>query len=141
MNYPKEVSHFADMLVYHYAKFDSLNQRYDLNLEDLPDFDQHKFCSHVLLKNKELANEATGCDNPTYDTKMLPALIRYMSNTTDKDKQADFNQAWKDGLLYYVKEILKKIIKKRVEIYNQDQGYTQKDEPNYQSRSNNLWLS
>lgn len=108
MNYSKEVSNFAEHLAFHYAKHDG--DVYTLFVSDIAEFDLHEFAAIIMASDDGYANEATGCDNPWYEKAMLPALLRYLKNSTDKDEQIEFNKAWREGVTKYFETTMQELI-------------------------------
>ncbi len=124
MNYSKETIRFVDSLVHSYAKLDSLDKCFSIDIYDIPDFDLHELSALLISQDDSLANESTGADNPFYEKNMLPALIKYMSNTTNKEMESEFNKAWRDGISAYHNLIIVGLLDERLTEYNYDQGYT-----------------
>lgn len=108
--------------VEHYAKFDTTIRQYKLHIYDLPDFVQHKFTSLIFCFDSSLAHEANGYDNPLYKTKMLPALLRFLNNTTDKDNQIEFISVWRDGVTNYAQSVMQDMLENAVYEYNERHG-------------------
>lgn len=106
----KALRGFAHNLVVHYAKFDKLSQCYTLSIDDIEDFDLHEFASIFMQSNDDCASEATGYDNPAYEKTMLPALLKYLQNTTNKDNEIEFNNAWRDGIASYFKSSMQELL-------------------------------
>lgn len=109
MNYSEEVLKFAKHLVFHYAKYDS--NTYILHISDISDFDLHKFAAIIMTSDDAYANEATSYDNPWYEKNMLPALLKYLRNSTDRDKEIEFNKAWREGITKFFEEKMQELIK------------------------------
>ena len=110
MNYSKQILEFAEHLVYHHAKYDD---RYSLDINNVYEFDKHEFAAIIMASDDGYANEATSCDNPWYETIMLPALLSYLKNSTDKDAQIEFNKAWLQGISKYFEEMMQTIINEK----------------------------
>lgn len=83
---------------------------YFLDFFDLPELEQDKIISMIIVSEPELAHEAFGEDNDDYDRFMIPALMSYMSNPHDKDREIDFVQKWKEGAKTYLKSFAQKKI-------------------------------
>lgn len=113
---------FINDCVEHYAKFDESIRQYKLHIYDLPDFVQHKFTSLIFSYNTSLAHEANGYDNPLYNAKMLPALLRFLNNTTDKDNQIEFISSWRDGVTNYAQSIMEEMLEQEVYNHNKRHG-------------------
>lgn len=116
---PKEL---ARDIVYHYAKFDRCIKQYTIHYDDLNDFDQHKLAALIIGTDDSYASEATGPDNPAYDNKMLPALIRFLKNSTDRDEEIEFVKEWQDGITAYTKNRACELLDDACLDYNGDQG-------------------
>jgi len=122
---------FTKSIVSHYAKYDHLDNCYVLELSDLPDFDLHKFAALIMREDDARANESTGCDNNQFYKTMLPALITFLNNSTDRDEAIEFMDSWREGVTAYHKGYMKELIKKELETYNVDQGCYVKDWNDY----------
>ena len=148
MNNQKQLQDFAKDCVILYAKFDSIDKQYLLNVEDIPDFDLHKFAALLISSDSALANEATGADNPRYETHMLPALVKFLLNSTDRDYECMFTDAWLDGVAEYHKEFIQELIDGALYEYNEEQNLLKSHSDNehlvadnksrYQ-RESNIW--
>ena len=117
MNYSKQTHMFATQLVSHYAKWDKLANCYTLNLSNIPNFDIYEFSTFLMNDDCTWAAEATGPDNPAYEDRMLPALIRYMRNTTNKDNEIEFNRIWRDGIASYFANAMQQLLDEKCEGY------------------------
>lgn len=126
MNYPISVNSFADELIHNYAKFE--DNHYVLDLFDISDFDQHEFAALIMSSDVYLSSEATGPDNPSFDKKMLPSLLKFLSKSTDKDAEIDFVNSWKQGITNYFKDRMQEILKDRLYDYNVWHGHINKEE-------------
>ncbi len=116
----KEVRLFADHLVHAYADYDSMDGFSTIYLQDISDYDIEKFSSLILKNDPDIAAEATGSDNPAYDSKMLPALLSYLEDSTNKDKEIEFNTAWREGVSEYCHKIMEEILSESLNDYNLD---------------------
>lgn len=114
----KQIRSFANDLVSHYAIFDNCDGFYTLDVQDLPDFVQNEFAAMLMNEDNALAVEATGPDNKHWDSKMLPALTRYLQNSTDKDEGIEFNNVWRDCVTSYLESTIQKIIFEALNDYN-----------------------
>jgi hypothetical protein len=101
MSISTEVYQLVECFVFHYATFDSDDFTYSLHVHDVPDFDIRELVSLILSQDKHLTLEATGPDNPLWETKMFPALLQYLSHSTDRDKEIEFNKEWQEGITSY----------------------------------------
>lgn len=98
----------ADLLVFHYSKYES--KQYLLNVRNIPEFDLHELASLIINEDIELAREATSCDNPHYESLMLPALVKHMRNSTDATLRNDFDEAWLEGITLYLERTMQNLI-------------------------------
>jgi hypothetical protein len=106
MRHSKATLKLAYELVLKYVKFDQADEIYTINIDDIAEFDIHAMCGIILSHNTDWANEATGCDNPSFEKSMLPSLIRVLSNSTS-DNEFEFVSEWKNGVFNYLrKEII-----------------------------------
>jgi hypothetical protein len=105
-----QVRSFAKECVSHYAKFDKLDGFYSLNAHELPDFIQNEFAAIIMCDDNAWAIEATGPDNPHWETKMFPALMRYLKNSTDKDEAIEFNNVWRECVTDYMNHKMQELL-------------------------------
>jgi type IV secretory pathway VirB4 component len=101
---------FAEECVSNYAKYDKSDNSYSLELEELPDFVKHEFASIIMSDDNAWASEATGPDNKNWEKKMLPALTRYLKNSTDRDEAIEFNNTWRDCVSSYMNDKMQELI-------------------------------
>jgi FPC/CPF motif-containing protein YcgG len=105
-----QLKSFAKECVFHYAKFNKLNGFYSLNVHDLPDFVQNEFAAIIMSDDNALASEATGPDNKHWESRMLPALTRYLKNSTDRDEAIEFNAIWRDCVTDYMNNRMQELL-------------------------------
>ena len=113
---------FAKECVDHYATYDKCDDFYTLDVSELPDFVQHEFAALIIGNNEAYASEATGPDNKHWDSKMLPALTRYLKDSTDKDEAIEFNRIWRDCVTDYMSGVMQELIEDALNDYNSDHG-------------------
>ena len=114
-----QLQSFAHECVVNYATFNQLDEFYSVEICDLPDFVQHEFAAIIMAQNQDLANEATGPDNKHWESKMLPALVRYLKNSTDKDEAIEFNNTWRDCVTDYVNSRMQELLDEHItEVFN-----------------------
>lgn len=94
MNNP--ILDFAMTCADQYGTYDVYGEFYRLDVCDLPDFVRHEFASLIIANDESYGIEATGADNRNWDAKMLPALTRYLANSTNADEAIEFNNTWRD---------------------------------------------
>lgn len=118
----KDLRCFATECVDHYAIYDKCDDFYTLDVSELPDFVQHEFAALIISSDEGYASEASGPDNKHWDSKMLPALTRYLANSTDKDEAIEFNRIWRDCISDYMTGYMQKLIDDALDDYNSDHG-------------------
>lgn len=111
------IKDYVHQLIYHYAIFDELSNQYVLELNDIPDFDVMRFASILMLENQDYAAEATGCDNKYFERSMLPALITYLYDTTNRDNMYEFSRIWREGVTNYFWNKMQELINDQVSLY------------------------
>lgn len=120
MIYSKKTIRFVDNIILDYSHFDNNDNRYDLSLNKVPDFLLHELCACLMKDEPELGFEATSPNNPHYEQKMLPALITYLSDVTEKDNEIEYLCEWKKGIYKYLSKFIDELIEDRVSEYNQE---------------------
>lgn len=120
----KQLRSFAQECVEQYCKYDGGDGFYSIEIYDLPDFVQHEFAALIIADDESYASEATGPDNKHWDTKMLPALTKYLKNSTDKDEAIEFNNIWRDCVTDYMKNRMQELLDDCMGDFNSDHGYT-----------------
>lgn len=118
-----DVQSFAYDLVLNYATYDTLDEFYSLDVSDLPDFTRHEFAEKLISEEPDYANEATGADNDAYEKTMLPALLKFLRNTTDRDLEIEFTNAWRDGVTSYMTSKMQELINDALVEYNGSDGF------------------
>lgn len=109
---------YVNNLVLNHAKRDYYSEQYELSVDDLSDFELNELSALIIKDIPYLSCEATSPDNKAYDEYMLPALLTYMSDITNKDNEIEFNQAWKRGITEYVSYFIKELLIVKLEDYN-----------------------
>ena len=105
-----QVMSFAKECVSHYAIYNNVDNLYSLNIYDLPDFVQNEFAAVIMSDDNSWASEATGPDNKHWETKMLPALTRYLKNSTDKDEAIEFHTVWRECVTDYMNKKMQELV-------------------------------
>lgn len=135
MKYSKHIQTLAKDIASHYARFSKADRLYDLQLEQVADFDLHELSAALIQENPMLASEACGPDNEAYTAKMLPALIEYMSDSTDKGLQLEFTIAWREGITAYCIDIITALVDDALYqmncdlVYHEDPDYARDTRP------------
>lgn len=102
-----------------YSDYSIENRRYILDVDvDLPDFIQQQFAARILSNDAVISGEVTGPDNPMYDREMFPSLLNLLSHPTDKEKEIDFINAWRDGVTNNLKESMQNLINDALFVIN-----------------------
>lgn len=132
--YKQEVISFVKNLISNYSEYNSELGCYLLYIDKIDETDLWKFSSIIMSIDDDRAWESTGPDNPLYEKKLLPSLIKVLSNVNDKDYQIDFIRSWREGIGEYFKTLLEELIEEQLQEYNLDKGC--KGEGYYESSSN-----
>lgn len=116
-------------LVWHYSKYNRMDDAYSLFVSDLPDFEVHKFAAMLMADDESYASESTGADNDQYKKTLMPTLINYLKDTTDRDEEIEFIKAWRDGVASYfsnrMQELINEQCESRINDEYKDAGYSQ----------------
>lgn len=118
-----DIQGYAHRIVCDHAAYNDDIGQYDLTVSDLPDFIRHEFAAKIMSAESDYANEATGADNIAYEKTMLPALLKFLQNTTDRDLEIEFTNAWRDGITSYVTEKMQELIDDALVDYNHSVGF------------------
>jgi hypothetical protein len=113
-----DVNNFAYDCVVGYATYDDLDEFYSLDVTDLPDFVRHEFAAMIMASDDNYANEACGADNKMWDDKMLPALIKYLKDSTNKDAEIEFSNVWREATSKYLEGHMQGFIEEALTEYN-----------------------
>lgn len=105
-----QIQSFTKSLVFHYASYSQTDNCYNLSVSDLPDFEIHKFAAILMMDDESYASESTGSDNDQFKKTLLPSLIRYMKDTTDRDEEIEFVKEWRDGVAKYFSPKMQELI-------------------------------
>lgn len=106
----KELRKFIYDVVLTHAKIDRYKNQYNLNFLDLPDFIRFEIVAHILIDDNSWSHEALGPDNNNFNKKMLPSIIKYLLNTTNKDNEIEFVNSWRDSVTDYFKNMINGLI-------------------------------
>lgn len=118
MRFSKKTRNFVHELITEHGKFDPDQGCYDLDFDILPDTSLEQLAYLIYLDNPDFASEATGADNARYDRVMMPALLTYLKNTTDRDEAIEFMKTWREGLIFYAERQMKALIEDEVKYYD-----------------------
>jgi len=73
-----------------------------ININNIPEDDLDKLCSLIINHDKEFGNEILGSDNDNFNSDILPALINYLNNSSDKCNEKNFLDNVKSGIRSYL---------------------------------------
>lgn len=113
-----DLQSFAHKIVCDHACYNDDVEQYDLAVSDLPDFIRHEFAAKIMSFDSDYANEANGADNAAYESTMLPALLKFLKNSTDRDLEIQFTNAWRDGVTSYMADKMQELIDVALVEYN-----------------------
>lgn len=114
---PTTVKLMDDIIAGH-AYWCSEAEQYDLTFDDLDEINKEELAAQLMIDDTEFACEFTGADNDLFLSKMLPSLIKFLQNTTDKELLHDFAEAWKEGCSLYPRRSVEDLLERRLEEYN-----------------------
>lgn len=126
MRHSKQLIDLIDGIIYRQADYIP-DEGYYLDYNDLSDSDIEEVTAQLIIDEEEIAHEATGADNPAFETKMLPALIRHLKNPCDKDEQIEFMKEWREGIASYCRTWIESLIEDRLSERDFDDKYGWKD--------------
>lgn len=115
-----DVHNFAYDCVVGHATYDNLDEFYSLDVTDLPDFVRHEFAAMIMASDDNYANEACGADNALWSDKMMPALVRYLKNSTNKDAEIEFSNTWRESTSKYLEGVMQEFIDEALTEYNSE---------------------
>lgn len=92
----QELRNYAYDLVIFYQKDNAIN------INEIPSDDLDKFCSLIINNDLTFGNEILGSDNDSFDSSILPALINYLKNSSDKCNETFFLDNVKGGIRSYL---------------------------------------
>lgn len=119
MKVAKDILRLVARLVSHHASYDKFSDTYNLSVNNLSDFEINELAALFMLDD-DLASEANGPDNPAYQKTMLPSLLRYMSNSTSRDEEIEFNRSWRNGVASYFHNMIQELIDEQCSNYIYD---------------------
>lgn len=125
MTYSKSVNQLAYNIIAEYSVYDELSELYYFHTSDAPDALLDKLVCRIMIENNELANEAISVDNDCYLTEMLPALQRYLNDTTNLGNQMDYLTIWNHGIRQYFMPTMKQLFADQMDEYTCDKNSKQ----------------
>lgn len=127
MRHSKQLIDLIDGIIYREADYIP-DEGYYLDYNDLSDNDIEEATAQLIADDEDIAHEATGADNPEFEKKMLPALIRHLRNPCDKDEQIEFMKEWRNGVAAYCRTFIESLIEDRLSERDFDDKYGWRDE-------------
>jgi hypothetical protein len=121
-SHSKRTIGLADHIVFVYSSYDPVAGCYTFDKEDEPGQSLVELAESMLADDEGFAAEATGPDNPSYYTLMMPALRKYLRKSYDEDRRIEFMSAWKSGVVDYCRRSMMKLLDERLEAYNEEKG-------------------
>lgn len=118
MKFSRNTRNYAYSVISDNAKYDSLSECYLLDSDDLSDVELSKLASLIYMDNPDFASESTGADNDSYDRYMIPALLVYLKNTSDKDARIEFDHAWVKGTTQYAMKAIRDLLEEELCEFN-----------------------
>ena len=118
-----QLLNFTQECIKNYATYNRFDNYFNLKVSDLPDFVRHEFAAMIMQEDESCAAESTAPDNKHWETKMLPALIRYLKNSTDKDEAIEFNNIWRECVSDYVADTMQECIDEAICDFNYEKGF------------------
>jgi hypothetical protein len=112
----KSLRNFASDCINHYST--SKGNHTKLSVSDLPDIVRHEFASLIMSVEPAYATESTGCDNPLWESKMFPSLIRYLQNSSSIDESIEFKNTWTECVTNYMHSYMQELIDNELDDYN-----------------------
>lgn len=124
-----DLHQYAKKIVSTYAYFDTLVGQYVLDSHQLPDFVREELTALLMASNEDSAYEAIGPDNPLYETKMLPLLIKHLQNATNQDTQIEFANKWRECITSYYQDVIEDVLEEALYSLNEEEGFLKKKHP------------
>ena len=118
--FSNQLIHIMDDIVCSSAEYDKHTRQYHLDYTELTDLQLEELMAQLLIDNEDVASEAVGPDNERFLPKMLPALVKLLQDSTNKDNIIDFIEEWKYGTSRYAQNRITELLDWRVSLYNYD---------------------
>lgn len=107
-----------DSIINCYSKYSRETDQYHLNYDQIPESSLEELMGSLMADDGDFASEATGADNPRFESEMLPALITFMRNTGDKDELYEFANKWSAGIATYGVNTVTRLLEWRLRVHN-----------------------
>jgi len=121
-NYSRRTIGLADQIVFTYTNFDHVAGCYTFSNEDEPGQSLVELVESMLADDEDFAAQATGPDNPSYYTLMMPAFRKYLRKSYDEDRRIEFMSTWKAEVVNYGRRQAMKLLDERLDEYNEEKG-------------------
>lgn len=128
VEHSKQLRTLAYDIVEMYAEYDKYDQSYTIYIDQIPDMSLFELSAMIMQEDSIYALEATGPDNNQYQSLMLPAMTKYLTDITDKDNEVEFLRTWNAGITLYLNKVIEDLIYSALEIYNNNKSYEESDE-------------
>jgi len=122
MKLSKHLRFIAYEIFSNYCRYDEDYQGWWLEIENVPETDLQRLASSIYLENPDYAFEATSVENDSFDNNMVPSLITYLMNSTNKDNEIEFKKEWLSGMTSYAMPIIKKLLNEARDDYNHEEA-------------------
>ncbi len=119
----KNILSFSSEIASEFGKYNRHSQKYELYVDELPDFIQHEFASMIISQDDAYANESTGADNPKFTSQMLPSLLNHLKDISNKDLEMDFINIWRNGVTSYLLNEIQRYLDDSVSDLNRERLY------------------
>lgn len=116
--FSKSLVKIMDDIIFGSAVFDKDELCYRLEYQDLDQLDKERLLAQLISDQPDYGNESTGADNDSYQNKMLPALVKLLQNSTDRESRVDFIESWTAGVSSYAANTISYLLERRMEEYN-----------------------
>lgn len=116
-NHSTKTIDIADRIILNHIQFDRFERLYYYELDSISEFELEELAASLMAEDEDRAYEATGCDNPYFSKRMLPSLIDFMKNSSDRDNAYEFINQWKSGITHYFDKTIQEILDERIERY------------------------
>jgi hypothetical protein len=104
------VKNYARQVVDWYAKKDE-DGIFFLGIKTMPELVRCEFAATLIKCERDFASEACGSDNgQIWKDLMVPALIKMLENSTNKDVKDDFAIIFQHGVTCYLQKVMQEII-------------------------------
>ena len=117
-DFSSKIIHLMDDIIDIRSKWNIEDRQYHLDYDELSQDEKERLSAQLLKEDIDLRQEALGDDNIDFERKMLPSLIKVLSQSYNKDCQYDFIYEWVNGITNHMERTLDDLLKSRLSIYN-----------------------